>query len=39
MHTNIDVAEKDVGEIPEHLFMPTPTPELITIVNEDDSWE
>lgn len=39
MHTNIDVAEKDVGEIPEHLFMPTPTPELITVVNEDDSWE
>ena len=39
MHTNIDVAEKDVGEIPEHLFMPTPSPELVTVVNEDDSWE
>jgi len=34
MHTDIDIAAKDVGEIPEHLFMPEPFE-----LQEADTWE
>ena len=41
MHTNIDIAEKDVGEIPRELFTPVSKPDmaLTQIEEEDDSWE
>tara|TARA_R100000030_G_scaffold34218_1_gene25569 strand:+ start:100 stop:870 length:771 start_codon:yes stop_codon:yes gene_type:complete len=39
MHTDIDIAALDVGEIPEDIFIPTPAPELLTAVKEEDSWE